>query len=305
MRSDFFLDSQGEGKIHCVCWKPEGPVKAVVQIVHGIAEHVGRYEPLALYLNDLGIAVVGEDHMGHGLSMATGTQGYFAGGWFAAVADTYGLLQKSREEFSGVPYVLFGHSMGSFMARTLIAKYPDSGISGAVICGSNWMPGAVLSAGKLAAKLMCKRNGERNPSQKLDKLVFGGYNKRIDRPRTKYDWLTRDDRVVDAYGEDPHCGFVASVGLLRDMLMGMTYNQSKQALGAMDKALPVYIIAGEDDPVGDYGNGVRKLDAAFRKAGMEDVTLKLYPQCRHEIHNELCKEQVFDDFKKWLESKVL
>jgi len=304
MRTDHYFDSCGEGKIHYCCWQPDGEVKAVVQIVHGIGEHVGRYDELARYLNEQGILVVGEDHMGHGLSMDTGTQGYFTGGWFAAVADTYSLLQMTREAYPDVPYVIFGHSMGSFMTRTLIAKYPESGISGAVICGSNWMGKPVLAAGKAAAAMFCKKLGERNPSKKLDQIVFGGYNKRVEHQRTKYDWLSRDDRSVDAYAADPRCGFTASVGLLRDMLNGMIYNQKPEHLEAMKKDLPVYIIAGGDDPVGDYGKGVKKLDAAFRKAGMENVTTKIYPLCRHEIHNELNKAEVYADVAKWLEKHI-
>lgn len=305
MRTDHYFDSAGEGKIHYCRWLPEGEVKAVVQFVHGIGEHILRYDDFAQYLNSLGIGVVAEDHMGHGESMKTGTQGYFAGGWFAAVADTYALLQKTREVFPDVPYVIFGHSMGSFMTRTLIAKYPESGISGAVICGSNWMGKPVLVAGKAAAGMFCKKVGERNPSQTLDQIVFGSYNKRVEHKRTKYDWLTRDDKIVDAYAADSKCGFVASVGLLRDMLAGMTYNQRPETLAAMKKDLPVYIVAGGDDPVGDYGAGVRKLDKEFRKAGMEQVELKIYPLCRHEIHNELNRREVYEDFKEWLERNVL
>ena len=145
MRTDLWYDSCGLGKIHACRWTPEGEVKAVLQIIHGIAEFVERYEDFANYLNKQGILVVAEDHMGHGQSINNGgIQGYFHGGWFAAVADSYKLLEDTKQEFPQVPYILFGHSMGSFMARTILCKNPDSGIDAAIICGTGWQPAKLL-----------------------------------------------------------------------------------------------------------------------------------------------------------------
>lgn len=300
MRTDHYFDSQGEGKIHYCRWMPEGQPKMVVQIIHGIAEYVERYDDFAQYLNKQGILVVAEDHMGHGKSMETGTRGYFAGGWFTAVADTCRLMELTRAEYPGIPYVLLGHSMGSFLTRTILAEYPDSGIAGAVICGTGWMPKAVLQMGKTACDWACKRNGERLPNEKLQGLVFGGYNSRVEHPRTAYDWLNRDDRSVDAYAADPLCGFTASAGLLRDMLTGMLYNQKPENLAAMNKDTPVFFIAGGDDPVGNYGKGVRQTAAAFRSAGMKKVSERIYPLCRHEILNELNRQEIYEDVTQWL-----
>lgn len=304
MRKDFYYDSKGEGKIYACAWYPEGEPVAVVQIVHGIAEHIDRYADFAAYLNTLGILVVAEDHMGHGASMETGTQGYFAGGWFTAVADTYALLEQTRKEYPGLPYVLFGHSMGSFMARTILAKYPESGISGAIICGTGWMPEVVLKAGRLACRTTAKLKGSRTPSAAMQNLAFGGYLKRVDHPRTPYDWLSRDDKVVDAYAADPRCGFIPAASLLADMMEGLLYIQRTDSLKAMKKTLPVLFIAGGDDPVGDYGNGVQKAAKAFREAGMEQVGCKLYPLCRHEILNEINKEEIYADIGNWLREQL-
>lgn len=305
MRKDFYYDSCGEGKIHGCIWIPEGNVAAVVQIVHGIAEFVERYDHFARYLNDRGIVVVAEDHMGHGKSAESGTKGYFAGGWMNAVDDTYHLLRDTMGKYPEVPYVLFGHSMGSFMARSILLRYPDSGIAGAVICGTGWIPDAVVGAGLLASKAVCKMIGERNPSEQLQGLVFGSYNKRIEYPRTPYDWLSRDKQVVDAYIADPMCGFTASCGLLRDMLSGIAMIQNAQRMQQMDHATPVLLIAGGDDPVGSYGEGVNKCAREFRRVGMEDVTLKLFPLCRHEILNEINKEEVYGYVWSWISEKVL
>ena len=298
MRTVHYFDSLGEGKIHYCKWMPEGEVKAVVQILHGIAEHVERYDDFANFLNSRGIAVVAEDHMGHGNSMVT--QGYFAGGWFTAVADSYQLLQMTRAELPEVPYVLFGHSMGSFMARTILAQYPDSGIDAAIICGTGWMPTVVLQAGKAMGNMVCKLKGERNPSSLLHGIMFGSYNQKVEHPRTPCDWLSRDEKVVDAYVADPLCGFMESAGLARDMLTGILYIQQADSLAAMRKELPVFFIAGGEDPVGPYGKGVEQAAAAFKEAGMINVACKIYPGCRHEILNELNKQEVYEDIAQWI-----
>ena len=301
MRTDFYYDSLGGGKIHASRWIPQGQIKAVVQIVHGIAEYAQRYDDLASYLNEQGILVVAEDHMGHGKSICEATPlGCFNGGWHTAVKDTYRLLKNTMEEFPGVPYILFGHSMGSFMARTILARHPNSGIAGAIICGTAWMPDAIIGAGKAFATIICKKNGEQNPSDLLQKMMFGSYNKKVEHPRTPCDWLTRDQKIVDAYVEDPLCGFVPSAGLVRDMMKGLQYIQDPKNLEAMKKDLPVYFIAGGDDPVGGYGTGVQKCAEEFRKNGMTCVDVKLYPLCRHEIHNEINREEVYSDVANWI-----
>lgn len=303
MYKELYFDSCGSGKIHVCRWEPDGMPKAVVQIVHGIAEYSARYNGFASFLAENGYLVVAEDHMGHGGSVgANGVLGYFTGGWFAAVKDTCQLLRMTMEEFPGVPYILFGHSMGSFMARTILQEYPDSGIAGCVICGTGWMPEMVLHSGLQLCKAVCKKNGEKEPSKLLNSLVFGSYNKKVERPRTAYDWLNRDARQVDLYVNDPRCGFVPSAGLLRDMLTGILHIQKRENLKRMKKDLPVFFIAGGDDPVGNYGKGVRQAVAAFEKSGMQDISCKIYPLCRHEILNEINKQEIFDDVLKWTEN---
>lgn len=305
MRTDFYWESKGAGKLHGCRWMPERPPVAVVQIVHGIAEFVERYDRFAQYLNGLGYAVVAEDHMGHGKSInGEGIQGYFHGGWFTAVDDSYALLQKTRREFPDLPYVLFGHSMGSFMSRTILCRYPDSGISAAILCGTGWKPRLVLSSGIAICEMVCKKQGETNPNKALENLVFSGYNKRVEHSRTPYDWLTRDSRIVDEYIASPLCGFTPTAGLMRELLKGIRYVQEPKHLAAMKKELPVLFIAGGDDPVGDYGKGVLQAADAFRRAGMTDVTHKLYPLGRHEILNEINSDEVFRDISSWLGKKL-
>ena len=301
MRESFTIPSNGIGQLHCCRWMPEGEPKAVLQIVHGIAEFIERYDDFAGFLNGLGYVVVAEDHMGHGQTVgAEGTQGYFEGGWFTAVSDSYALLRKTKAEYPQIPYVLFGHSMGSFMARTILEVYPDSGIAAAVICGTGWQPRAILPGAIGICQLACKKVGEKNTSDTLQNMVFGGYNKRVEHPRTEFDWLTRDAKVVDAYIAHPSCGFTATTGLLRDLLTGIRFIEQKQNLAKMNKDLPVLFIAGGDDPVGNYGKGVTRAAEEFRKAGMKHVACHLFPLGRHEILNEINRREVYDFTAKWL-----
>ena len=305
MKSDFYYESQCGSRLHGCRWMPEGTPKAVIQIVHGIAEHVDRYEEFAAFLNGLGYLVVAEDHMGHGKSICAQTpRGCFRGGWAGAVEDTYRLLTDTRTEFPDIPYVLFGHSMGSFMARTILAKHPDSGIAAAVICGTGWQSAAILKAGQASCRMISKLKGTEHPSKMLQSMAFGAYNKRVEDPRTVYDWLSRDAEIVDAYIADPLCGFTASAGLMSAMMEGLGYIQDEKNLRNMKKDMPVFFIAGGDDPVGPYGDGVIHTANMFRKAGMECVDVRLYPLGRHEILNEINRREVFEDIRQWLEKSV-
>lgn len=299
MRYDFYYDSKGFGSIYASRWEPEGAPIAIVQIVHGIAEHIDRYDDFANFLCSKGIMVVAEDHMGHGKSVCD-ERGYFNGGWFKAVEDTYRLMKKTRASYPNVPYILFGHSMGSFMARTILQEYPDCHLAGAVICGTGWMPEPVLATGKQACNVVCRLKGDRHHSAKLQALVFSGYNRRVDKVRTPLDWINSDPAGVDAYIDDPMCGFVVTAGLLRDMLTGIMHIQRPENLKKMCKKTPVLFIAGGEDPVGNYGQGVLKAADVFKKVGMKKVSAKIYPHSRHEILNEVNKTQVYEDVYSWV-----
>lgn len=303
MRSDFWFDSCGAGIIHGCKWTPEGQPRAVLQIVHGITEYVERYDTFANYMASHGFVVVAEDHMGHGQSVnGDGIEGYFHGGWFSAVADTYRLLQDTKKEYPELPYILLGHSMGSFMARTILCQHPDSGISAAVISGTCWQPPAAMTAIVKIMEAACKLVGETNVSETLQNLVFGSYNARVEHRRTPLDWVCRDNCVVDNHpmmkGRQP------KAGLLRDMMIGINSIEKAENLGKMKKDLPVFFVAGGDDPVGSYGKGIHSCANAFRKAGMMDVSVKIYPLCRHEILNEINKEDIFEDIYDWIEKKI-
>ena len=304
MRSDFYFPSNGAGMIHGCRWEPEGKPRGVIQIVHGIAEHVARYDEFANFMAEHGFLVVAEDHMGHGLSIGDqDVPGYFEGGWFKAVSDCHRLMSYTRMEQPNVPYILLGHSMGSFMVRTMLAKYPQANISAAILSGTAWMHRSMINTGHATAALVCKTEGPQSYSPLLSTMMFGGYNRRVERRRTEFDWLSRDVASVDAYVADPLCGFSATSALVRDMMIGLRYIQEPENLDKMQKNMPILFVSGGDDPVGAYGEGVTKAWDAFRKVGMQRCDLRIYPLCRHEVLNEINKIEIYEYILRWLKKQ--
>lgn len=302
-----FLSTDGKTQLHGMRWEPEGgSVRAVLQICHGVAEHIARYDAFARYLNGLGIAVVGHDHLGHGLSLPEGgTPVYFgeSNTWNTVVDDIYVLHQRIRLWYPDVPLCIMGHSMGSFLTRTYLIRYPGT-VKAAIIMGTGWQPKAVIAGGMAVAKAVGAVVGENGTSDLVTNLAFGAY-KLFAPNRTSCDWLSADEGNVDAYMADPLCGADATVGLFRQMLSGIRFNQKLSNLRQMDPRIPVLFVAGEKDPVGDCGNGVRRTYQEFRRAGVQDCTLKLYPGLRHEILNEKAQQQqIFEDIGQWLTSKL-
>lgn len=300
--SFFFLSSDGKTKIHCEEWIPEGEPKAVLQIVHGIAEYIGRYNDFAYFLAENGIAVVGEDHLGHGKSVAEGAPRiYFADsdGWNKVVSDVHILRGKTGGKFPDVQYFLMGHSMGSFLARTYLIKYPGD-VNGAVIMGTGHLGAPVLSAGKAIGKILEKTVGRKKTSGIVMELTLGGYARKIKNARTFFDWLSVNEENVDRYIADPMCGEDITVGLFLDMLSGMDFIGKQKNVDKMDVSKPVLFIAGEKDPVGDFGKGVKTAYNSFKKSGAENITCKFYPNVRHEILNEDCRQEVYEYILNWL-----
>ena len=296
---EFYYPSRGEGQIHACRWVPEGPIRAVVQIVHGVAECVERYDPFAQFLNERGLVVVGEDHMGHGKSISTnGTRGYFAGGWDAAVADTHTLFAQTREEYQKTPCFLIGHSMGSFMVRNFLFRYPNSGIRGAVLMGTAWQNRAMLEAGKALTETLVRVQGEKAASEKIQSLLLSAYSKFFAPNESGAQSGGEPSPGIDP--ENPLGDFPLTNALARDMIDGLRTIQNHRNLDRMIKTLPVLFASGEDDPVGGRGEGVRQTYEAFEKAGMLNLKLKLYPGMGHEILFEEGHEAVQADILAWM-----
>ena len=302
----YFQSSTGRTSIHALKCVPDGKPRAVVQIAHGIAEHIDRYRPFMEFLADNGFVAAGNDHLGHGKSIRVPEeQGFFAekDGWWRVVDDMDKLHDIMSKEYPELPYVLFGHSMGSFLTRTYLIKHPDK-YDAVILSGTGHQSPALVLGGNAAASVMAKLNGAMGDGTKLDSLAFGSYLSKIENPRTKFDWLSRDAEQVDKYIADPLCGFVGKIGLYRDMMQGIKFITDKKNIAQMNKEKPVYFMSGDGDPVGDYGKGVERAYKAFCDAGLHDVFMRLYPGGRHEMLNETNKEQVYQDILNWLNEKI-
>lgn len=305
--SDFtFASSNGLNRIRARLCLPDGEPRAIVQIVHGIAEHIERYDAFMSVLASNGYIAVGNDHLGHGKSYEKEEdKGVFAdgNGWKYVVMDMDKLRTEMRRRYPDLPYVFFGHSMGSFLTRTYLIDYPEK-YDAAILSGTGQQGLPLVLAGSTMANLLVKLKGARSSGKVLNDIAFGAYCDRIENPRTPYDWISRDNGEVDKYIADPNCGFVAKTSLYRDMMEGIKYIINQKNIDKMSKEQPVYFMSGKEDPVGDYGAGVEKAYKAFCKAGLRDVTIRLYPGGRHEMLNETNKEQVYADILNWLNEKV-
>ncbi len=299
-----FLSSNGETQIHVSQWIPSGqPIRGIVQIVHGVAEYGQRYDRFARFLCENGFAVVADDHLGHGLSILGGGPPLYIGekdGWWHMVDDVEQLRRRTAESFPGRPYFLFGHSMGSFLSRSHLIRYPGR-LTGCILCGTGHPSAMTILGGKLAADHEIARMGRAAFSPRVDKLAFGSYNKKFTPNRTSADWISANHENVDAYLEDPCCGGDVSLGLFRDMLEGLSYITRPHNIAQMSKEQPVLFISGDHDPVGDMGRGVLHAYRCFKRAGLTDVKIKLYSGLRHEILNEREAPHIYQDVLDWIE----
>lgn len=306
-KEEITFDSRdGKSKIHALRWVPEGKIVCIVQIVHGMAEYIERYDALAQYLGEKGILVTGDDHLGHGKSVGKdGIYGYFCDQDPATVVvrDVHRLKKITQEEYPGIPYVLLGHSMGSFILRNYLFKY-GTGIQGAIICGTGSQPKVLVKFCRLIAAVQGLFLGEKHVAKMIDHLAFGSYNKKIPDAKTAFDWLCTDEKVVDAYMSDDLCGFTFTVNGFKTLFTLLDRLNQEENLNAMPKELPVHFIAGDMDPVGNYGEGVKKAYKDFEKAGMKKISLKLYAGGRHELLNEKNKQQVYEDIYPWIMERV-
>lgn len=307
-KEEFYFDSRdGEHQIHAVKWIPdaEKPV-CIVQIVHGMAEYIDRYDDFAHYLAERDILVVGDDHLGHGRSVKPGeTYGYFCkeDAPTVLVRDEHRLKKIMQKKYADVPYIILGHSMGSFITRNYLLKY-GAGVNGAIIVGTGMQPKAGLLCGIAVTTIEGMIFGADHVSKFTNMMSFGACNKRIPSPKTPVDWLSRNEDNVRKYVKDPMCGFVFTANGFQT-LFKLIYNlHNRERLVKMPKNLPVIFLAGSEDPVGDYGRAVKQVYESFKELGMQNVQIKLYPKDRHEILNEVDKEDVYGDVYRWILQRI-
>ncbi len=301
-----FLSSDGKTQIHAVKWEPDqAGARAVLQISHGMIEYVERYEAFAEYLTKKGFVVAGNDHLGHGESVQSQEfWGYFAPerGSDLVVEDLHQLRDKVQAEYPQAPYFMLGHSMGSFLLRKYLSKH-GAGLSGAVIMGTGTQSDSAVKMGKRVCRLQARIHGWGHRGGFVEKQVFSGNNKKFEDEGPSA-WLTKDRDIVDAYVKEPRCTFQFTLNGFYNLFDTIYYINQPAHIQMIPKDLPLFFVSGEDDPVGDYGAGVKKAYGAYQQAGIKDISLKLYPTDRHEILNELDRENVYEDIYRWLQEHL-
>ena len=303
---DFTVPSTVPGRtLHAFRCVPDGDVRAVLQLSHGMVEFIDRYKPLAEYLAAQGILVTGHDHLGHGGSIRTKDDyGYFAepDGNRAVLDDLHMLTVRTRELYPGVPYFLLGHSMGSFYARQYLCEYGHE-LDGAIIMGTGFQPKALVLFAKTLCRVLAVFHGWQYRSKFVANMSFLGYNKGLE-GRTTHDWLNRDQTEVDKYLADERCTFIFTLNAYYSMFSGILRLHDPAFLNRMPKDLPLYFLAGDADPVGERGEGVRRAIQSLQAVGVKNIQSKFYPGARHELLVETNKLEVFADIAAWLNAQI-
>ena len=298
-----FMSSDSRTTVYATLWEPEGEPVGVVQICHGMAEHIGRYAWLARQLCAKGYVVCGDDHLGHGRTALTKDDlGYFGerDGWDHLIEDEHGMRKELEKRFPGLPFFLLGHSMGSFITRGYVARH-GTGLSGYICWGTSGpVPGTGL--GIFLTTLLCVFGQGEKRGRFVDKLTHKGYLDRYDQVETELDWLSRDREVYAPFAEDPKANFVFTNAGFRDLFRLLKNVSGPRWSRQVPKGLPILIMSGDMDPVGQFGEGPKKVAGWLREAGVRDLTLKLYEGARHELHNELNRDEVVADLMSWLEN---
>lgn len=297
--------TDSKNNLNVIIWETEKEPIGVLQIVHGMAEYIDRYDNFAKYMTEHGFNVIGHDHLGHGHSVSDERDyGFFAeeNGDKIIIEDMHSVTQYAREKWEELPNFILGHSMGSFCLRQYLTKYSND-VFGAVIMGTGWIPSAAALLGKTIATNTCKSKGSHTVNPLLIKLTLEPYNKPFAPARTNCDWLSRDEKQVDLYVNDKLCGFDFTAGAYKDFFTVLEKIAKNRQLIGMRKSLPILITSGSVDPVGGK-KACEKLNAQYKRCGIDDVTLKLWENDRHEILNELDKSDVYDYICTWLKSKI-
>lgn len=297
--------TDSKNNLNVIIWETEKEPIGVLQIVHGMAEYIDRYDNFAKYMTEHGFNVIGHDHLGHGHSVSDERDyGFFAeeNGDKIIIEDMHSVTQYAREKWEELPNFILGHSMGSFCLRQYLTKYSND-VFGAIIMGTGWIPSTAALLGKTIATNTCKSKGSHTVNPLLIKLTLEPYNKPFAPARTNCDWLSRDEKQVDLYVNDKLCGFDFTAGAYKDFFTILEKIAKNRQLIGMRKSLPILITSGSVDPVGGK-KACEKLNAQYKRCGIDDVTLKLWENDRHEILNELDKSDVYRYIYNWLKSRI-
>lgn len=304
---EFYLPSSDKNyKIRCMEWTPDGEVKAVLQITHGMVEHIGRYREFGVWMAENGVAVIGHDHLGHGKTVVNEEDfGYFgtSGGTTCVVKDIRRVTVYMKKKYPEKKLFLLGHSMGSFLTRKYLSVYKD-GPDGFILMGTGAPAEPVVFCGYLLAAAMAKVKGERYRSKLLYDMSLGSYNMKFRPVKTPHDWLTRDEAFAKSFGEDEYCQFIFTATAYRDFFKVILDTAKSEKAGKIRKDMSLLIVSGDKDPVGEDAKGVRKVYNRYSKAGVVDMTLGLYEGARHEILHETNRDEVYADILEWMDQYV-
>lgn len=310
IQEDFqFLSADKKTTIHGMKWLPDREcTKAVLQITHGMQEYIGRYTEFAQFLAGKGIAAVGHDHLGHGDSVASPSEyGYFTDSRPSdtLIKDMHTVRKQIQKEYKDLPYFMLGHSMGSYMLRKYITKY-SKGLAGAVIVGTGSMPDGLMILGMGICRFLAGRYGWNYRSRLVKSLSFLGPYRRYDVTGRdiRRNWLTRDLEIAKRFYRDPKCTFDFTVNGYFGLMQAVYYDNQPKYIEEIRKSLPLFLVSGDADPVGDMGRGVKKVYRQYKRAGISDVSMKLYQGGRHEILNETDRDLVYEDIYGWLQERM-
>lgn len=299
MREEFtYPSSDGRTQIHAIIWTPdEGEPRAVLQLIHGMVEFIGRYDRFAAFMARQGYVVVGNDHLGHGASVV----GQEDHGWFGLpdgnqylIEDIHQLRVLTQKRYPALPYFVLGHSMGSFLVQQAVMTHPD-GVAGMIVMGTGRQSAGTLVLARTICRVLASRHGWRYRSPFVTKLALGSNNRRFEPARTKNDWLTKDEEIVDAYCANPWDNFMFTLNAYDCMFRGIQFIQKNENIEKIPKELPVCFLSGGEDPVGNFGRAPAKVSEIYKKHGVRDVRLKIYPGDRHELLNETDHQTVDED----------
>lgn len=293
------LSSDQKNSLAGVMYIPDGEIKGIFHLVHGMTEYIGRYAPLFESLASVGYLCVGFDNLGHGYTAREEDLGFIASknGWSYMVDDVKLFADNIKANYPDLPYILMGHSMGSFITRVAVARYHE--LADKYICCGTAGKNPAASAGIALCNIVKVFKGERAISPFLENMAFGAYNKRFE-GNTKYEWLTKDRNIIEKYAKDKYCTFHFTVSAMRDLMTLLKICNSKKCFNDTQNDLPILLIAGDMDPVGNYGKGVKEVYDNFKAFGKSNISIILYKNCRHEIHNDSCKEQMTNDILKFI-----
>lgn len=303
----YFLSADKKTNIHAVEWIPDEEPRAILQISHGVTEHILCYEEFAEYFTERGFVVAGNDHIGHGTSITKGaTPMYFGpdGSWFWAAEDLYTCREHLKKRHGELPCIIMGLSLGSFLARSCAIHHPGMA-DGLVLAGTGQSAAWQLSMIRWIVKIIAKKSGDDSTTPLIQNLSFGTYNKQFAPNETDFDWLCASREGLRNYIDDPLRGEKMSAGLFREMLNGMIFTGDLENQKKMDKSNPILLISGEDDPVGERGKGVYRTLQSLSKAGVKDVTIKIYPDMRHDIFLETKRYDIFHYIHLWIEAHCI